>query len=141
MKTGEPRSQHSQAVHILRIASVLIISGMVMAIAMSAGAVMVEKRSATMLTGIVSDSMCGADHGIKATGDAECTRSCVELGAQFALVVGKKTYILQGHPVDLYRFAGDKVRVKGRALNPDTIIVEQVAPWYYETTTGVGSKQ
>jgi hypothetical protein len=145
MKIREPGSQRSQGVRILKIISVLIISSMVMAIAMSAGAAIVEKQSATMLTGIVSDSMCGADHGIKAVGDAECTRMCVELGAQFALVVGKRKYTLQGHPADLYRFAGDKVRVKGRVVSRDTMIVEEVAPSSYETATGaevpLGSKQ
>ena len=145
MKTREPGSQRSQAVYILKVFFVLIISGMLTAIAMSAGTAIVEKRSAAMLTGIVSDSMCGADHGIKAPGDAECTRMCVELGAQFALVVGKKTYILQGHPVDLYQLAGDKVRVWGRVVSRDTIMVEQVVPFYYETATGaevpLGSKQ
>jgi hypothetical protein len=131
MKTREPGSQRSQAVYILKVVFVLIISGMLTAIAMSAGTAIVEKRS--------------ADHGIKAPGDAECTRMCVELGAQFALVVGKKTYILQGHPVDLYQLAGDKVRVWGRVVSRDTIIVEQVVPVYYETATGaevpLGSKQ
>ncbi len=117
---------------------VLIISlMMILAVAISAGSVVVEKRPAITLTGIVSDSLCGTDHGIKTAADAECTRACVELGAQYALVVGKNVYVLQGHQADLERFAGNEVRLKGRVISRDTIIVDQVARWYSEAEVGM----
>jgi hypothetical protein len=105
---------------------------MIFAAAISAGSVVVEKRTAITVTGIVTDSLCGADHGIKALGDPECTRTCVELGAQYALAVGKKLYVLQGHQAELERFAGNDVRVKGHTAGRDTVIVDQVDRLYTE---------
>ncbi len=105
---------------------------MIFAAAISAGSVVVEKRTAITATGIVTDSLCGADHGIKALGDPECTRTCVELGAQYALAVGKKLYVLQGHQAELERFAGNDVRVKGHTAGRDTVIVDQVDRLYTE---------
>jgi hypothetical protein len=105
---------------------------MIFAAAISAGSVVVEKRTAITLTGIVTDSLCGADHGIKALGDPECTHTCVELGAQYALAVGKKLYVLQGHQAEMERFAGNDVRVKGHTAGRDTVIVDQVDRLYTE---------
>ena len=61
----------------------------------------------------------------------------MELGAQYALMVGKlkagkKMYLLYGHETDLERFAGNVVSVKGRAVGQDTIIVDEVDRSYYE---------
>jgi hypothetical protein len=42
------------------------------------------------LTGIVSDSMCGAHHMAKDKSPAECTRMCIKQGMKYALVVGSK---------------------------------------------------
>jgi hypothetical protein len=128
---------------LLRAGPVLIVSlTMVLTIAMAAGSVIIPQRSTITLTGIVSDSVCGSDHGIRAAGDPECTRACVELGAQYALMVGKlrvgkKMYVLQGHQSDLERFAGKEVRLKGRALGRDTIIVDQVDGSYSEAASGM----
>src|SRR5947209_361699 len=131
---GEP----GVAIPRLKMAPVLIISAItIMAVAIAAGSVIIPLQPGVTLTGIVSDSVSGSDHGIKAPGDSECTRSCVELGAQYALMVGKlkvgkKMYLLHGREADLERFAGKDVRVKGRALGRDTIIVEQVDRLYSE---------
>jgi hypothetical protein len=126
-----------------KMAPVLIISAMtIMAAAVAAGSVIIPPRSGFTLTGIVSDSVCGSDHGVRAPGDPECTRSCIELGAQYALMVGrlkvgKKMYLLHGHEADLERFAGKEVRVRGRALGRDTIIVDQVDGSYSEAAAGM----
>lgn len=90
------------------------------------------QRLAITLTGTVTDSACGTDHGTKSVANAECTRTCVELGAQYALVVGKKLYVLQGHQIDLERFAGSEVRIKGHTASRDTVIVDQVDRLYTE---------
>jgi len=120
------------------VGSALLVAGLIasgaMAAATWAGSIAVNKQTAVTLTGIVSDSMCGNDHGIKAKGDAECTRMCVELGADYALVVGKRLYVLQGHPADLERFAGRPVRIKGRTVTRDTVVVDQVSGWFSEAT-------
>src|SRR5690348_5249404 len=68
---------------LLKTVPVLIISvAMILAVAMAAGSVIVPQRSPVTLTGIVSDSVCGSDHGIRAPGDPECTRACIDLGGQ-----------------------------------------------------------
>jgi hypothetical protein len=125
---------------IVKVVPLLLIPAFFAAIAISADHAIVRKQSgmAITLSGIVSDSVCGNDHGVKATGDADCTRSCIYLGAQYALMVGPRMYILQGHESDLDRFAGTRVRVIGRVLKRDTVAVDQVIGWYTET---VGGKQ
>ena len=126
----------------LKVAPALILSGIViagalMAAATWAGNIAVDKQAAVTLTGTVSDSLCGNDHGIKAKGDPECTRMCVALGADYALMVGNKLYVLQGHQADLERFAGKQVRVKGRAETRDTVLVDQVSAWYSQAAAAM----
>lgn len=134
----EHAGESGLAIPRLKMPSVLILSAMtIMAVAMAAASVIIPPRPGLTLTGIVSDSVCGGDHGIRARGDPECTRSCVALGAQYALMVGKlkigkKMYLLHGHEGDLEQFAGKEVRVRGRALGRDTIIVDQVDRSYSE---------
>lgn len=134
----EHAGESGLTVRRLKMSPVLIISAMtIMAVAMAAASVIIPLRPGVTLTGIVSDSVCGGDHGIRAPGDPECTRSCVELGAQYALMVGKlkvgqKMYLLHGREADLEQFAGKEVRVRGRALGRDTIIVDQVDRLYSE---------
>src|SRR5579872_3434012 len=124
---------------LLKMVPVVIISAlMIISVEIAAGNVIIPPLPPRVtLTGIVSDSVCGGDHGIRARGDLECTRACVELGAQYALMVGKlrvgkKMYILHGHEADLDRFAGKEVWVKGWALGRDAIIVDQVDRSYSE---------
>jgi hypothetical protein len=123
---------------LLKMVPVLILSAMtVLSVAIAAGFAIIPPQPSVMLTGIVSDSVCGGDHGIRARGDPECTRACVALGAHYALMVGKvrvgkKMYTLYGHEADLDRFAGKEVRVLGRALSRDTIIVDEVDHSYTE---------
>jgi|SRR5690348_6476819 hypothetical protein len=117
---------------ILLISATAIVAG-------AAAAIIIPVPPAITLAGIVSDTVCGSDHGIIASGDAECTRAWVELGAQYALTVGKlkvgqRMYRLMGHKADLYRFAGREVKIKGRALGRDTIIVDQIDRSYEATS-------
>jgi len=108
----------------------LIITSMVAAVAVVAAASIIgeQGRSIVMLNGIVSDSMCGSTHVTKKDGEAECTRDCVKWGADYALMVGKKMYILKGHPAELDKFAGGEVVVKGEMVRRNTIVVEWVTP-------------
>ena len=78
------------------------------------------------LTGIVSDSMCGAHHMAKDKSPAECTRACVKQGMKYALVVGEKVYTLEGHETELDKFAGKNATVKGK-VSAETVTVESVA--------------
>ena len=77
-----------------------------------------EKSSAMpkTLTGIVSDSMCGAHHMAKDKSPAECARMCVQQGQKYALVVGKKVYTLEGHESEVDKLAGTRATVKVDAV-------------------------
>jgi hypothetical protein len=115
--------------YVLKIISV---SALVAAVAMWAQTSPMKRQSEPSkmketLTGIVSDSLYGSTHSMKGEGDRECTRLCVRIGRQYALAVGKNTYILEGHQAELDKLAGDEVIVKGSAVGHDTISVESVS--------------
>jgi len=78
------------------------------------------------LTGVVTDSMCGATHMAKDKTPAECTQLCVKDGMKYALAVEKKVYTLEGHEAELAKLAGQKVTAKG-TLKGDTLSVREVA--------------
>jgi hypothetical protein len=88
-----------------------------------------DKSSATpkTLTGVVSDSMCGAHHMAKDKSPAECARMCVKQGMKYALVVGNKVYTLDGHEAGLDKLAGEKVTVKGKVAG-DSVAVQSIVP-------------
>jgi hypothetical protein len=79
-------------------------------------------------TGEVGDAMCGRKH-MDGT-PAECTRTCVAHGSNFALIVGEKIYILQTTDkaalATLDKQAGKTATVTG-VLTDDTIEVSSVA--------------
>jgi hypothetical protein len=79
------------------------------------------------LTGVVSDSMCGANHMAKNMSPTDCLRMCVKKGTKYALVVGKDVYILEGHEADLDKYAAQKVSLTG-TLNAHTVTVQSVTP-------------
>jgi hypothetical protein len=79
------------------------------------------------LTGIVSDSMCGAHHMAKDKSSAECTRMCVQKGQKYALVVGAKVYTLDGHEAEVDKLAGERATVKG-TVKAEVLTVESIAP-------------
>jgi hypothetical protein len=71
--------------------------------------------------------MCGKGHAINGHGDRECTRVCVKLGANYALVASRSLFILKGREVELDEYAGEKVIVTG-AVNGNIVRVDYVAP-------------
>ena len=79
------------------------------------------------LTGIVSDSMCGAHHMAKDKSPAECTRMCIKQGTKYALVVGSKVYTLEGHESEVDKLAGQKATIKG-SVTGETVAVQSVVP-------------
>jgi len=81
----------------------------------------------TTLTGVISDTMCGAAHMAKDKSPADCIRMCVKSGEKYALLVDKKLYTLQGHEAELDRYAAQKVTVKG-ALKGNVVMVASVTP-------------
>lgn len=79
------------------------------------------------LTGIVSDAMCGKTHDMKGMTDAQCTRMCVKGGSAYALVAGDKVVELRGDSSELYKYAAQKVTVRGTMHGKD-LLVESVEP-------------
>jgi hypothetical protein len=76
--------------------------------------------------GMITDAHCGAKHlASMSKNAADCARSCVHAGSQFALVDGDKTYILSGDPERLKRAAGLRVKVVGM-LSGDTIAISSI---------------
>lgn len=81
----------------------------------------------TTLTGVITDSMCGAKHMMPGKPDAVCTRFCVKRGAKFAVATNDgKVIVLDGKTPELSALAGEKATVKGE-LNGDTMTVSSVA--------------
>jgi hypothetical protein len=76
--------------------------------------------------GVITDAHCGAKHqaSISKTA-ADCTRSCVHAGSQFALVDGDKSYLLSGDMERLKSAAGRRVKVVG-TRSGDTIAVSSI---------------
>ena len=81
------------------------------------------------LTGVVSDSMCGAKH-MMAGNEASCTHECVKNGSKYALVVGDKVYTLETTDKSaldkLSDLAGKSAKVTGEVKN-ETVAVKSVA--------------
>lgn len=77
------------------------------------------------LTGTISDAMCGKKHMMQGATAAKCTRVCVKSGADFALMVGDKAYILKGDHSAFDKFAGESVTVTGKASG-DTFTVDSI---------------
>jgi hypothetical protein len=77
--------------------------------------------------GLVTCSRCGARHRAElGRTAADCTRICVHGGAQFALVDGDKTYLLDGDLDALKRVSGQRITVVGVALG-STIRVSSIS--------------
>jgi hypothetical protein len=80
---------------------------------------------AQKMVGTVTDSMCGAQHGMKGLTAAQCTRKCVRGGASYALMSDGKMYMLKGDKAEFDKFAGEKVVVKGMT-DGKTVTVESM---------------
>lgn len=75
------------------------------------------------LTGVLSDTVCGAHHMM--ADDAQCVRACIkQQGAKYALVAGRKIYVLE-YSGDLGPLANKRVSVTG-TVSGDTIQVLKV---------------
>ncbi len=112
------------------ICSLLMLVSMAVAPALAGDKKSEKKAEAKQtLSGVVSDSMCGAKHMMEGS-PAECTRACVGKGSKYALVVGDKVYTLdtsdQKTLDQLNKLAGEKAKVTG-TVNGDTVEVSSVS--------------
>jgi hypothetical protein len=131
--------QRAKGGSALKLSLTLIVVGM--GITASAATAIVHGQNpnpwAIKLTGTVTDTACGTPtHEALVPGDALCVRTCVGLGADYALATNRTTYVLSGHRAELYEYAGEKVQIKGERIR-DTIIVESVVPVVMEASRGV----
>ena len=116
----------ANTIGVLAFSTMLMAAQMQMLASTSQASKPAKSSAATKaLTGIVSDSMCGAHHMAKDKSAAECTRACVKQGTKYALVVGKKVYTLEGHEAELEKVAGMKATVKGK-VSGETVAVQSV---------------
>lgn len=79
------------------------------------------------LKGLVSDGMCRAKHILNNKTAAECARACAKIGYDYALIVGKKTYLLKGDNAEIGKLAGERVTVKG-IIADHTVTVQSIGP-------------
>ena len=84
-----------------------------------------QQAKTQTLTGVMSDTTCGATRTMKNMTPAEYTRACAKRSG-YALVVGTNVYTLQGHEAELEKLAAETVTVKG-AVSGKTVNVESVA--------------
>src|SRR5205807_7896217 len=93
---------------------------------LSMTAVAAFSQSGQTFTGTVSDSMCGAKHMMTNVSAAECTRTCVKQGSDYALVSGGKVYTLKGDAKQIDKYAGQTVTVSGK-LSGTTLTVSAIS--------------
>jgi hypothetical protein len=79
-----------------------------------AAAMFAESSNSKFFTGLITCSMCGADHSAMKMGPApECVQACVRgHGAKYALYDGTNVYKLSDQKLPA-PFAGKKVRITG----------------------------
>jgi len=93
---------------ILQLVSVFVVGGLLLA-----SSVFVQATENKTLEGTISDVMCGVQHQMGDISDAECTNQCVQMGSQYALVVGDVVYELDGKTAGLDKLAGQKAKITG----------------------------
>jgi hypothetical protein len=103
------------------------VKAIVFAASLTLAASQLHAANQQQLTGVVTDSMCGASHMAKDKSPAECTRMCVKQGMKYALLIGDKVYTLEGHESEVGKLAGQKATVKG-TVTGETVAVQSVAP-------------
>ena len=85
-------------------------------------ATMIAAGQVRSFTGIISDSMCSADHKHMNSGpDPECVRACVKAGEKYVLLDGKHVYRLSDQETPA-KFAAKKVKITGTLYEKTGII-------------------
>ena len=68
----------------------------------------------TAISGVVTDSYCGARHSRNSGKTSEeCTRDCVRNGAKYVLVNGENIYTLSGNQTAIGKVAGQRAQLHG----------------------------
>ncbi len=82
-----------------------------------------------ILSGTITDTMCGKKHMIAGKSDVECTRQCMKSKGDwtYGLVVADKVYSLSGDANKFDVLAGQQVQVTGEVTG-GKIAVQTIAP-------------
>jgi hypothetical protein len=98
---------------------------------LAAGAVLFAAGPKKTFTGVITDTMCGADHTMmNVKPDSKCVIDCVKMGNQwkYALLEGKNVYVLSDQKTP-EKYAAQKVMVTGTLdEKAKTIQVESIKP-------------
>ena len=76
-----------------------------------AGALIGAKAPQTF-TGVITDTLCGAKHGMKGHSDADCAKMCVKGSGQYALFDGENVLKLSDQK-NSAKFAAQRAEVVG----------------------------
>src|SRR5215472_4767613 len=80
---------------------------------------------AKTITGVVSDSMCGAKHATASDDAAACVKKCADGGSKLVVVAGGKVYNTDDQD-KLKGFEGKEVKVSG-TVKGDALTITSVA--------------
>ncbi len=80
---------------------------------------------AKTITGVVSDSMCGAKHAKASDGAVACVKKCEDGGSKLVVVAGSKVYNTDDQD-KLKGFEGKEVKVSG-TVKGDALTITSVA--------------
>lgn len=98
-----------------------------------AAALLVGSQTGKTYTGVITDTMCGADHGhmgVQPAGYAKCVRDCVKSGRfKYALLTADNQMLVLSDQATPEKFAAQKVRVTGVLFEKTKILkVEKIEP-------------
>jgi hypothetical protein len=99
---------------------------------LSVGLVGLAGAADTSMTGMISDSMCGASHAKmtsshKGMTDRDCALACVKAGAKYVFVSNGKVYnISNQNEAGLSKYAGENAKVTAD-FSGSTITISKIA--------------
>ncbi len=101
------------------------------ALLLMSGALMLSAAGKGTFTGVITDTMCGANHKMmNVTPDAKCVLECTrhDKSVKLALFDGRNVYVLSDQQTPV-KFAGQRVKVTGTLYEKTKILqVDSIAP-------------
>lgn len=89
---------------------------------------LIAAKAPETITGVITDTLCGAQHNMKGHSDADCVKMCVKASGQYALFDGQRVLKLSDQKTPA-KFAAQRVRVTGIVdEKTNTIKVASIEP-------------
>ena len=97
---------------------------------LSTGLLAVAAQQPQTFTGVITDTMCGANHKpMNVSPDVKCVQECVKHGSKYALLVGSNVYTLSDQQTP-GKFAAQKVKVTGVLYDKTKILrADKIEPF------------